>query len=177
MATSSKSAIDELLLYEADDEASAKEASCYTTSQHGSFWKVSSIGVKGIRGIQLAINNAIHIKQLTFCCRRIDEDLSQLDIPEELFGNTHCLMFMENSHNPPGKEDPGRDLATERKVIENGRRFFAGKAGVVGISFASCSEECWSPWSKRRHTFFHLDHHGRVKMRKVVTPLTHLKCG
>jgi len=176
MSTISGNTIDELLIFFADHEKSSQEAKNYLDSKTTSGWKIVSLGVKGISGLELAINNVANIQQLTICIPNGPQDLLSLKPNRNLFKTKGHIVFLDIDSKPDASHELTDNREMDALLLANGRHLLADKSGVVGLSTQPFSETARHYWSNRRITQFHLNGNGHIQLRKTITP-AHLKCG
>lgn len=176
MASNTRNTVDELLVYEADDELSSTLAHDYLESHRLPAWRISVVGVRGVSGLEMVINNFAGIQQLTVCMPAILEDFNKLSPAKGLFGDSCRLMFIEANSLSTRETHQTLCRARDWFIISNGRHFFSGRAGLVGISETAPADSPLLQPIVKRLTLFQLNAKGEVELRKTVTPVS-LKCG
>lgn len=126
--------VDELVIYSGDD-LSKNEAEELKQSSIGG-WSLDIEPADSIPDVNRALMRYVNLRRVTFCTHgfsggvffengsMITVNLTKLDIPRDLYHREGQLLFLgcETARNQEG----------ENFLIAAGRRFFAGKGGVVG---------------------------------------------
>lgn len=134
--------VDELIIYDSDDRASRQEANF--TNDSDSFKSFGGIeGVTCNVDVENALAKYVNLKQVTFITHgfpggvslpngSIDKEVvEKMRIPPRLFLHEGRLLFMGC--------DTAYKAAGEEFLIAAGRRFFAGKGGIVGGATSTVS--------------------------------------
>ena len=126
--------VDELMIYDADDKLSIDEAKELKSDDNAG--KIAIEGVTGVKDLNDKLKKYVNLKQVSFSTHGSPgsvyfkqgslntHSLSALFIDPSLFQGPGRLLFM-------GCE-VARTKAGEDFLIAAGKRFFAGKGGVVG---------------------------------------------
>jgi hypothetical protein len=129
--------VSELMIYDRNSILCSSEASDFEEANEGGAWTVETVGVEGVYDIGGVLNKYMDIEQLDFCTHGDPgeasfssgedltvETLQKVTVPFRLFKGPGRLLFMGC--------DTARGEAGLDFLIAAGRRFFAGKGGIVG---------------------------------------------
>ncbi len=177
--------VSELMIYDAKDQLSTKEAETLKAKNIYGPWTVDTVGVTNIKEFNNALKDFINIKQLSICSHGapgrvpfggdviIEQNLHLIKVPSTLFDGPGKLLFM-------GCETAGTEDG-EKFLIAAGRHFFAGKGGMVGganVSTLGFSSGTRLPllgpspkgWRIGKLIIFQLDAKGNLIKSKTAKP-------
>lgn len=177
--------VSELMIYDADDELSSDEAGEFLSSHQYGAWTVDARGIHGLAELSGVLQDYIGIEQITFCTHGSPGGvyfkggsltvgtLPLVIISPGLYRGPGRLLFMGCQ---TARSRAGRDF-----LIAAGRRFFAGKGGVVGgctifaLGFSSGSRlplfgRSSGGWEIGRLVLYSLNARGEIVASRTVRP-------